>query len=63
MACRSHGESLDEARLTADIDMSGVELLRRGFSGTFDGGGFSIKNLMTSKPLFKVNKGSINDKL
>lgn len=55
-------ESLDEARLAADIDMSEVEFTpAEGFSGTFDGGGFSIKNLIASKPLFKVNKGSISN--
>lgn len=53
-------ESLDEARLAADIDMTGIEFVpAEGFAGDFDGGGHSIKNLNASKPIFKVNKGKI----
>ena len=55
-------ESLDEARLAADIDMAGIEFVpAEGFAGDFDGGGHSIKNLNASKPIFKVNKGKIYD--
>ena len=54
-------ESLDEARLAADIDMSGVEFTpAEGFSGSLDGGGHSIKNLHASSPLFKLNKGTLS---
>ena len=55
-------ESLDEASLGADIDMSGISLKpAEGFSGTFDGGGFAIKNLKSDSPLFKVNRGRISN--
>ncbi|MBQ7269594.1 MAG: BACON domain-containing protein [Bacteroidales bacterium] len=55
-------ESLDEARLAADIDMAGVALVSaEGFSGTFDGGGYAIKNLRAAGPLFKVNSGTITN--
>ena len=53
-------ESLDEARLAADIDMSGITFVpAEGFAGDFDGGGHSIKNLNAAWPIFKVNKGKI----
>lgn len=55
-------ESLDEASLGADIDMSGISLKpAEGFSGTLDGGGFAIKNLKSDSPLFKVNRGRISN--
>ena len=55
-------ESLDEARIAADIDMKGITLTpAQGFSGSLDGGGFSIKNLSASWPLFIVNKGTIEN--
>ena len=55
-------ESLDEARLAADIDMSGIALVpARGFSGILDGEGHAIKNLKASWPLFKVNKGTLKN--
>lgn len=55
-------ESLDEARLAADIDMTGITLVpAEGFAGVFDGGGHSIKNLTSAKPLFLVNKGTLNN--
>lgn len=55
-------ESLDEARLAADIDMTGVSFVpAEGFSGDFDGGGYSIKNLTASQPIFMVNKGKIHN--
>ena len=51
-------ESLDEARLAADIDMIGITLVpAEGFAGVLDGGGHSIKNLTATGPLFKINKG------
>ncbi len=54
--------SLDEARIAADIDMKGITLKSaEGFSGSLDGGGFAIKNLTATGPLFKVNKGRISD--
>lgn len=53
-------ESLDEARLAADIDMTGVTLVAaEGFSGTLDGEGHAIKNLKASCPLIRVNKGTL----
>ena len=53
-------ESLDEARLAADIDMTGVEFTpAEGFSGILDGEGHAIKNLKASWPLFKVNRGTL----
>ncbi len=55
-------ESLDEARLASDIDMSGVTLVpAEGFSGVLDGEGHAIKNLKASWPLFKVNKGTLKN--
>ncbi len=55
-------ESLDEARLAADIDMSGIALVpASGFSGILDGEGHAIKNLKASWPLFKVNKGTLKN--
>lgn len=55
-------ESLDEARLAADIDMSGITLVpAEGFSGVLDGEGHAIKNLKASWPLFKVNKGTLRN--
>lgn len=55
-------ESLDEARLANDIDMTGITLApAEGFSGVLDGEGHSIKNLSSGWPLFKVNKGSIQN--
>ena len=55
-------ESLDEARLAADIDMTGITLVpAEGFAGVLDGGGHSIKNLTATGPLFKVNKGKISN--
>lgn len=57
-----NAESLDEARLAADIDMTGIEFTSaEGFAGDFDGCGHSIKNLNAAGPLFKVNKGKIYD--
>lgn len=58
-----NAESLDEAKLGADIDMSGITLVSaEAFSGIFDGDGHSIKNLTNAKgPLFKVNKGEIKN--
>lgn len=54
-------ESLDEARIAEDIDMSGITLTpAEGFSGVLDGGGFAIKNLKATGPLFKVNRGTIS---
>ena len=54
-------ESLDEARLTADIDMNGVDFTpAEGFYGSLDGGGHAIKNLHATQPLFKVNKGTLS---
>lgn len=55
-------ESLDEARLAADIDMTGITLVpAEGFAGVLDGGGHSIKNLNATCPIFKVNKGKISN--
>lgn len=55
-------ESLDEARLASDIDMSGITLVpAEGFSGILDGEGHAIKNLKASWPLFKVNKGTLKN--
>jgi len=55
-------ESLDEAYLDADIDMSGITLVSAvGFSGSLEGNGHSIKNLSATGPLFKVNKGTLKD--
>lgn len=55
-------ESLDEARLAADIDMTGIALVpAEGFAGVFDGNGYSIKNLTATGPLFKINKGTLSN--
>ena len=54
--------SLDEARLAADIDMTGITLVpAENFSGVLDGQGHSIKNLVSTKPLFLVNSGTLKD--
>lgn len=54
--------SLDEARLAADIDMAGITLVpAENFSGVLDGQGHSIKNLVSTKPLFLVNSGTLKD--
>ncbi len=54
-------ESLDEARIAADIDMSGVDFKSaEGFAGILDGGGFAIKNLKSTGPLFRVNRGTLS---
>ena len=53
-------ESLDEARLGADIDMKDITLVpAEGFAGVLDGEGHSIKNLVSTKPLFMVNNGTL----
>lgn len=53
-------ESLDEARIAADLDMTDITLVpAEGFAGVLDGQGYSIKNLVSSKPLFKVNDGTL----
>ncbi|MBP5721057.1 MAG: BACON domain-containing protein [Bacteroidales bacterium] len=55
-------ESLDEARLAADIDMTGITLVpAEDFSGVLDGEGHSIKNLKSTKPLFKKNSGTLKN--
>ena len=57
-----HAESLDEARIANDLDMTGIELTpAKNFAGTLDGGGFAIKNLHSAKPLFKINKGTLKN--
>ena len=51
--------------LACDIDMSGVGISAgvSDFAGTFDGGGYSIKNLSTSVPLFEsiTSDGTVKD--
>lgn len=59
-------DSLDEARLEADIDMSGIEISTlngsaKAFSGSLDGNGHVIKNLTATGPLFILNKGTLKD--
>ena len=46
--------------LACDIDMSGVTLSAgvSDFAGTFDGGGYSIKNLSSTVPLFETTASS-----
>ncbi|MBR6346457.1 MAG: fibronectin type III domain-containing protein [Bacteroidales bacterium] len=60
-------ESIDSetdyvATLANDIDMSEKTITSAaGFSGTFDGQGFAIKNLVSSVPLFAENGGRIKN--
>lgn len=55
-------ESLDEATLENDIDMSGVTFESAiAFAGDFNGNGHAIKNLTATRPLFTINKGSIEN--
>lgn len=55
-------ESLDEARLAADLDMTGIDLVpAESFSGVLDGEGHAIRNLQASWPLVKVNKGMLKN--
>ncbi|MCQ2155588.1 MAG: hypothetical protein MJY57_00095 [Bacteroidales bacterium] len=57
-----NAESLDEAALGADIDMTGVQFVSaEAFSGVLDGKGHAIKNLTATGPLFKVNKGELKN--
>ena len=57
-----NGESLDEARIAADLDMTGITLVpAEGFAGVLDGEGHSVKNLHSTKPLFKVNSGTLKN--
>ena len=50
------------AALANDIDMSDKTITSAsGFSGTFDGQGFAIKNLVSSVPLFAENGGRIKN--
>lgn len=57
-----NGESLDEARLAADIDMNGITLVpAEGFAGVLDGEGHSIRNLHSTQPLFKKNGGTLKN--
>ena len=59
---RLNAESLDEAALGADIDMTGVQFVSaEAFSGVLDGKGHAIKNLTATGPLFKVNKGELKN--
>ena len=55
-------ESLDEARLASDIDMTGITLVpAEDFSGILDGEGHAIKNLKSTKPLFERNSGTLKN--
>ena len=57
-----NSESLDEARIAADLDMTGITLVpAEGFAGVLDGEGHSIKNLVSTKPLFMVNNGTLKN--
>jgi hypothetical protein len=55
-------ESLDEAVIAADLDMSGITLEpAKGFSGSLNGGNHLIKNLVSTQPLFKKNSGTLSN--
>ena len=55
-------DSLDEARLASDIDMTGITLVPAAdFSGILDGEGHAIKNLKSTKPLFLRNSGTLKN--
>ena len=48
--------------LTEDIDMTGITWApTKAFSGTLDGCGFAIKNLVTSKGLFSTLNGTVRN--
>ncbi len=55
-------ETTDVAALIKDIDMQGVTITSAsGFAGTLEGQGYTIKNLVSSVPLFAQNSGTIKD--
>lgn len=55
-------ESMDEATITADLDMDGIELKSAvDFKGVLDGRDHSIKNLKSSCPLFRLNRGTLKN--
>ncbi len=56
------GVNEETAALACDIDMSGKTIeSATGFAGTLEGQGYSIKNLVSDKPIFATNSGTIKD--
>ncbi len=53
---------MDEATITADLDMDGIDLKSAvDFKGVLDGRDHSIKNLKSSRPLFRLNRGTLKN--
>ncbi|MBQ7610418.1 MAG: hypothetical protein IJU74_04895 [Bacteroidales bacterium] len=58
----STAETTTTYTMTKDVDMKGVTVpTAAGFKGTFDGKGYSIKNLSASAPLFATLDGTVKD--
>lgn len=56
------GVNEETAALACDIDMTGKTIeSATGFAGTLEGQGFAIKNLVSDKPIFAENSGTIKD--
>ena len=56
------GVNEETAALACDIDMAGKTIeSATGFAGTLEGQGFAIKNLVSDKPIFAENSGTIKD--
>ena len=59
---RINNEYTDVAALANDIDMKGLTISSAsGFTGTLEGQGFAIKNLVSSVPLFAESGGVIKN--
>lgn len=56
------GVNEETAALACDIDMTGKTIeSATGFAGTLEGQGYAIKNLVSDKPIFAENSGTIKD--